>query len=112
MACSDPSAIAALELVAKLSPNDTDTLFELGTLYENSGAPGWSFADVTSTELPTLTKTALGLESAGVRHDAHETLARATAVERILAEARDQGNERLEQLAERYLRACEKGSRP
>jgi len=29
-------------------------------------------------------------------------------IERILTEAREQGNERLEQLAERYLRTCEK----
>jgi eukaryotic-like serine/threonine-protein kinase len=32
-----PKALAALEAVAKVSPNDTDILFELGTLYENSG---------------------------------------------------------------------------
>jgi tetratricopeptide (TPR) repeat protein/tRNA A-37 threonylcarbamoyl transferase component Bud32 len=30
-------AAAALEAVAKVSPNDTDVLFELGTLYESSG---------------------------------------------------------------------------
>jgi tetratricopeptide (TPR) repeat protein len=32
-------AIASLEAVAKVSPNDTDILFELGTLYENAGQP-------------------------------------------------------------------------
>ena len=38
-------------------------------LYENSGAPGYTYANVTATELPSLNKTALGLETADVDGD-------------------------------------------
>ena len=38
-------------------------------LYNNSGAPGYTFANVTGSQLPSLTRTALGVETADVDFD-------------------------------------------